>query len=129
MKHHFTLTTEPINEATLLGQRRVSDGAGAVVHFLGVVRGDEAGQRIAGLEYEAFERMAKRQFERIFAEIAKRWPAESVRVVHRVGCVKVNEPSIWVEVVAPHRAEAFAACQYLIDEMKRLVPIWKKPVG
>ena len=53
---------------------------------------------------------------------------ESVRLVHRVGVVKVNEPSLWVEVVAPHRGEAFAACQWLIDEMKRTVPIWKKAV-
>ena len=52
---------------------------------------------------------------------------ESVRLVHRVGMVKVNEPSLWVEVVTPHRGEAFAACQWLIDEMKRVVPIWKKP--
>ena len=53
---------------------------------------------------------------------------ESVRVVHRLGVVKVNEASLWVEVVAPHRAEAFAACQWLIDGLKRVVPIWKKPV-
>ena len=54
---------------------------------------------------------------------------ESVRLVHRLGVVRVNEPSLWVEVIAPHRGEAFAACQWLIDEMKRVVPIWKKPVA
>ena len=52
-----------------------------------------------------------------------------VGLVHRLGVVKVNEPSLWVEVVAPHRGEAFAACQWLIDEMKRVVPIWKRPLG
>ena len=52
----------------------------------------------------------------------------SVRLAHRIGRVAAGEPSLWMEVVAPHRAEAFAAAQYLIDEMKRLVPIWKKPV-
>ena len=72
--------------------------------------------------------MARHQFELIFQEIEKRWPIESVRLVHRVGLVKVNEPSLWVEVVAAHRGEAFAACQFLIDEMKRIVPIWKKAV-
>ena len=71
--------------------------------------------------------MAEHQFNRLFSEMEKRWPIESVRLVHRVGMVKVNEPSLWVEVVAPHRGEAFAACQWLIDEMKRVVPIWKKP--
>jgi molybdopterin synthase catalytic subunit len=72
--------------------------------------------------------MAEHQFNLLFDEMAKRWPIESVRLVHRIGVVKVNEPSLWVEVVAPHRGEAFAACQWLIDEMKRVVPIWKKPV-
>jgi molybdopterin synthase catalytic subunit len=61
-------------------------------------------------------------------QIEKRWPIESIRVVHRIGIIKVNEPSLWVEVIAPHRGEAFAACQWLIDEMKKVVPIWKKPL-
>jgi molybdopterin synthase catalytic subunit len=70
--------------------------------------------------------MAEHQFKLIFEAMEKRWPIESVRLVHRIGVVAVNEPSLWVEVVAPHRGEAFAAGQYLIDEMKRLVPIWKR---
>jgi molybdopterin synthase catalytic subunit len=61
--------------------------------------------------------------------MASRWPIESVRLVHRVGRVRVSEPSLWMEVVAPHRGEAFAAYQWLIDELKRAVPIWKKPVS
>jgi molybdopterin synthase catalytic subunit len=123
------ITTEPIREAALLAGRRMSSGMGAVVHFLGVVRGHEATQEISAIEYEAFQKMAEHQFQLLFDEMEKRWPIESVRLVHRVGLVKVNEPSLWVEVVAPHRGEAFAACQWLIDEMKRLVPIWKKPVS
>ena len=71
--------------------------------------------------------MARHQFGLIFAAIDKRWPVESVRLIHRVGIVSVNEPSLWVEVIAPHRAEAFAACQFLINEMKEKVPIWKRP--
>ena len=101
---------------------------GAAVYFLGVVRGVEEGRAITALEYEAFQRMVEHQFNLVFDEMEKRWPLESVRLVHRVGVVKVNEASLWVEVVAPHRGEAFAACQWLIDEMKRAVPIWKKPV-
>jgi molybdopterin synthase catalytic subunit len=92
------------------------------------VRGDEAGAAIRGLEYETFERMAVHQFNLLFDKLEQRWPVESVRVVHRVGLVEVNQPSLWVEVIAPHRGEAFAACQWLIDEMKQVVPIWKKPV-
>jgi molybdopterin synthase catalytic subunit len=128
MKRQLTLTTEPINEATLLAARQMSAGMGAVVNFLGVVRGNEDGQPISAIEYEAFEKMVARQFNLLFDAMEQRWPIESVRLVHRVGMVKVNEPSLWVEIVAPHRGEAFAACQWLIDEMKRVVPIWKKPV-
>ncbi|HWW01691.1 MAG TPA: molybdenum cofactor biosynthesis protein MoaE [Candidatus Acidoferrum sp.] len=129
MLRQLNITTQPINEAALLAARSMSAGMGAVVCFLGVVRGDEAGAAIKALEYESFQRMAEHQFQLLFDEMAKRWPLESVRLVHRVGAVKVNEPSLWVEVVAPHRQEAFAACQWLIDEMKRVVPIWKKPVA
>ena len=128
MRRQLTITSEPIDEARLLAARGAIDGMGAVVHFLGVVRGNERGQPISGLEYEAFGRMVEHQFNLLFDELAKRWPVASVRLVHRVGVVKANEPSLWVEVIAPHRAEAFAACQWLIDEMKRVVPIWKKPV-
>ena len=128
MKRQLILTTEPINEAALISQRQMSAGMGAVVNFLGVVRGSEDGKNISAIEYEAFEKMVRHQFDLLFDEMAKRWPIESVRLVHRVGVVKVNEPSLWVEIVAPHRGEAFAACQWLIDEMKRVVPIWKKPV-
>jgi molybdopterin synthase catalytic subunit len=128
MKRHLILTTEPINEPALLAQRSLSDGMGAVVCFLGVVRGTQEDASIRALEYEVFQRMAEHQVNLLFDEMAKRWPVESVRLVHRIGLVKVNEPSLWVEVVAPHRGEAFAACQWLIDQMKRVVPIWKKPL-
>jgi molybdopterin synthase catalytic subunit len=128
MLRQLTLITEPIDEASLLAQRKLSAGMGAVVSFLGVVRGQEAGTGISGLEYESFQQMAEHQFNLLFDQMQNRWPIESVRLVHRLGRVEVNEPSLWVEVVAPHRAEAFAACQWLIDEMKRLVPIWKKPL-
>jgi molybdopterin synthase catalytic subunit len=126
MKRELTITAEPIDEAVLLQERRASEGMGAVIYFLGVVRGTEGEKKISGIEYEAFQKMVEHQFQLLFAEMEKRWPIESVRLVHRVGVVKVNEPSLWVEVVAPHRGEAFAACQWLIDEMKRVVPIWKK---
>jgi molybdopterin synthase catalytic subunit len=128
VKQHLTITRDPIDEATLVGQRALSHGMGAAVYFTGVVRGSEEGQSITAIDYEAFQTMAEHQFGLIFREMEKRWPIESVRLVHRLGVVKVNEPSLWVEVIAPHRGEAFAACQYLIDEMKRVVPIWKKPV-
>ena len=127
MKRQLTITTERIDEAALLSKRRISDGMGAVVCFLGVVRGTEEDRAISAIEYEAFLRMAEHQFNLLFDQMEKRWPIESVRLVHRIGVVQVNEPSLWVEVVGPHRGEAFAASQWLIDEMKRVVPIWKRP--
>ena len=129
MQRQITITKDAINESALVAQRTMSAGMGAAVYFTGVVRGSEAGAAIAAIEYETFERMAVHQFNLLFDQMEKRWPVESVRLVHRIGVVRVNEPSLWVEVVAPHRAEAFAACQWLIDEMKRVVPIWKKPVA
>ena len=129
MKRQLTITTERIDEAALLSKRKMSEGMGAVVCFLGVVRGTEEDRAISAIEYEAFLRMAEHQFNLLFDQIEKRWPIESVRLVHRIGVVQVNEPSLWVEVVGPHRGEAFAASQWLIDEMKRVVPIWKRPLA
>jgi len=128
MKRKLEIATELIDEARLLSERKIPESMGAVVYFLGVVRGTEEGATIKAIEYDAFQRMAEHQFNLLFDEMEQRWPVESVRLIHRVGVVKTNEPSLWVEVVAPHRGEAFAACQWLIDEMKRVVPIWKKPV-
>jgi molybdopterin synthase catalytic subunit len=128
MKRSLTITTAVINETELIADRQLSDGMGAVVNFLGVVRGVEEGGVISAIEYEAFQPMVEHQFNLLFDQMEQRWPIESVRLVHRIGVVKVKEPSLWVEIITAHRAEAFAACQWLIDEMKRVVPIWKKPL-
>ncbi len=129
MKRYLSITIQPIDEAALVAQRAMSTGMGAAVYFSGVVRGTEDSTAISAIEYEAFLPMVEHQFELIFDEMEKRWPLESVRLVHRVGAVKVNESSLWVEILAPHRGEAFVAAQFLIDEMKRVVPIWKKPIA
>jgi molybdopterin synthase catalytic subunit len=128
MNRELIITSETICEGDLIAARRMSHGMGAVINFLGVVRATEGAASIDAIDYEAFQKMAEHQFGLLFDEIEKRWPVESLRLVHRIGVVKVNEPSLWVEIIAPHRGEAFAACQWLIDEMKRVVPIWKKPV-
>ena len=124
MKRKLTLTPDPIAEST----PQMSDSMGAVVTFHGIVRSEEDGEAITAIDYEANEEMARHQFGLIFDAIEERWPVESVRLVHRLGMVPANEASLRVEIIAPHRAEAFAACQYLIDEMKEKVPIWKKPL-
>ncbi len=127
MERLLKLTTEPIDEAGLRAGRMLAGETGAVVCFLGVVRGSEAGNKVSALDYEVFPAMAEHQFHLLFNELERRWPVQAVRLVHRLGVVPVNQPSLWVEITAPHRGEAFAACQWLIDEMKRVVPIWKRP--
>ncbi len=124
MKTQLIISPDPIVETPPI----MTEGMGAVVTFHGVVRGTEDENPIRAIDYEANEPMARHQFDLIFGDIEKQWPVESIRLVHRTGKVTVNESSLWVEVIAPHRAEAFAACQFLIDEMKQKVPIWKHPI-
>ena len=127
MKTQLSITSEAIDEHFLITDRETSVSAGAVIAFQGIVRNMEDGVPINAIDYESFNEMACHQFELIFEDIDRQWPIESVRLVHRIGIVPVNEPSLWVEIIAVHRAEAFAACQFLIDEMKVRVPIWKQP--
>lgn len=128
MNRSLILTTAPIDEARLVASTGTSTAMGAVIRFSGVVRGEENGAGIQGIEYEAFQPMVERQFSLLFDELAIRWPqVASVRLVHRLGFVAAGDSSLWVEVTSPHRAEAFAACQWLIDSMKQVVPIWKRP--
>ena len=122
------IQTDPIDEPALARERTISRGIGAVIYFLGVVREVEGDAKISAIDYEAFEKMAVHQFGKIFDQVEQRWPIEGVRLVHRIGAVHVNEPSLWIEVTAPHRGEAFLACQFIIDEMKKVVPIWKRPL-
>ena len=129
MKHSLILNNEPIDEAALKLSRPPLLNEGAVLVFLGVVREVEGTERLSALEYEAFRPMAEHQFNQLFRRAAELWPSlTSVRLVHRIGRVAVGETSLWLEVIAPHRGEAFAAGQWLIDEMKRVVPIWKRNV-
>ena len=127
MKTQLSITSEAIDEHFLITDRETSVSAGAVIVFQGIVRDMEDGLPINAIDYESFNEMACHQFELIFEDINRQWPIESVRLVHRIGVVPVNEPSLWVEIITAHRAEAFAACQFLIDEMKVRVPIWKQP--
>jgi molybdopterin synthase catalytic subunit len=126
MRRELTISEGRIDEQALWHGRAMSAGMGAAVYFLGLVRGTEEGRPISALEYEAFQPMAEHQFHLLFDQAQTRWPLESVRLVHRLGRVAAGEASLWMEVVAPHREEAFAACQFIVSEMKRVVPIWKK---
>lgn len=129
MQRYLAITPEPIEEALLIASRPQSTSAGAIVTFLGVVRDSEKEASITALEYEAFDAMARHQFNKLLDQLEQRWPViQSIRVIHRTGVIPAGIPSLWIELTAPHRAEAFAALQWFIDEMKRVVPIWKRPV-
>lgn len=99
--------------------------SGAVVSFLGVVRGEEQGQPIRSLFYEAYRPMAENQIREILTGLSRQFPCTSVEVSHRLGSVLVGETSLWVRVCAPHRAEAFQLLTTFLDRLKQDVPIWK----
>jgi molybdopterin synthase catalytic subunit len=98
---------------------------GAVTSFLGLVRAENLGRVVTYLEYEAYEPLALKSFERIAAEIAGLWPGATVGVHHRTGRVEIGEASIAIVAVSAHRADAFAACRYVIERVKQIAPIWK----
>lgn len=102
---------------------------GAVVLFLGTVRDLTGDQRTLRLEYEAYQEMAERELQAIAAQVRQRWPGAKLAIVHRLGTLEAGEVSVAVAVSTPHRAEAFAACRYVIDAVKASVPIWKREIG
>ena len=119
-----------ITEAPLDVPARNDDPqAGAVVVFWGAVRATEDGREITGIDYEAHREMAEHQM-RIVAEsaITKFEGVREILVRHRIGFVAAGEPSVVVRVTSGHRGGAFAANQWIMDELKRVVPIWKRPV-
>ena len=99
---------------------------GGYAAFEGWVRDSNEGQRVRGLEYEAFEALGVREGERILAEAHARFGVAHTACVHRIGALAVGELAVWVGVSAAHRDEAFRACRYIIDEVKHRLPIWKK---
>lgn len=122
------VTEKPIDEAAAkLG--KFGGDVGGVVMFWGVVRDREDGRPITALDYTAYREMAEHQFRKIFDETHKCWPLKRIQVIHRLGAIAVGEPSLLVRVEAAHRGEAFAAAQFIIDELKEKVPIWKAAVS
>ena len=119
------LTTGPIDFAELTERVR-SDQAGAVVLFLGTVREMTAGRKTVALDYEAFPAMAEAQMQRLIDEARSQWPVVEAGIVHRLGHLELGDVSVAVAVSTPHRQNAFEAGKFLIDQLKEVVPIWKK---
>jgi molybdopterin synthase catalytic subunit len=115
----------PIDTAALVDGATHPE-AGAIVLFLGTTRELTAGRQTVTLSYEAYEEMAQRRLAELEAEARRRWPVIECNIVHRLGTVPPTEASVAIAVSTPHRADAFAAGQWLIDTLKGDVPIWKK---
>ena len=119
-----SITHAPIEFAA----QKHDGAAGAVVDFLGIVRAQEGDLVITGIEYEANTAMAEHQLNAIAEKAARDFALSRIIITHRVGLVKVAEPSLFLQVESAHRSAAFAASAWIIDELKQRVPIWKRPV-
>lgn len=120
------IVREPIDPVAVEARAR-SETCGGIVTFSGIVR-DRAddGRAVSGLEYEAFDEMASAEFESIAAEARERFGDVRIMAEHRIGELRVGEIAVVVCAASAHRGEAFSACRYAIDELKRRAPIWKK---
>lgn len=117
------LTRAPLDAQALLAEV-AAPGRGGTALFLGTVRDD--GGDVTGIVYSAYDAMADGELDRIVTEAARQWPDARVAVRHRLGLVATGQASIAIAAAAPHRADAFAACRYVIEEVKRRLPVWKR---
>ncbi|WBA40984.1 molybdenum cofactor biosynthesis protein MoaE [Hymenobacter canadensis] len=123
---HIDLTDQPIDVPAALRSVE-ADGAGAINTFIGTVRNKSTGRPVVRLEYEAYDSMALHQLRKVAEQAAEQWPmVEKITVIHRKGILYIGDVAVVVAVSTPHRAESFAACQYIIDTLKQVVTIWKK---
>lgn len=121
----FSISAAPIDLQAF--RRRLLDrSCGAYVQFDGWVRDHNEGQRVLRLEYEVYEPLALREGERILREAQERFGVDNVCAIHRSGLLELSDVAVVVGVSSPHRAEAFDACRYVIDQAKARLPIWKK---
>jgi len=119
------IVREPIDAARLVASlKRPADGA--IVVFDGVARDNTRGRRTRYLDYEAYEAMALKEMETLAAEARRRFEVRGVSIVHRLGRLEIGETSVLIAVASAHRAAAFEACRWVIDTLKKTVPIWKK---
>jgi len=119
------LTRNPLDDIAITATVR-DPRNGGVVTFLGVTRNQTDGRKVLHLEYEAYPDMAEKMLEQIALEVKSKWAMSECSIAHRFGRVEIGEVSLVVAVGSPHRAEAFAACAFVVDRIKENVPIWKK---
>ena len=120
----FSLAQTPIDTATLRAEL-LDDRVGGYASFEGWVRNHNEGRDVLGLRYEAYAALAEAEGEKVLDEACAKFDILDARCMHRVGDLVIGEMAVWVGVSAAHRDAAFAACRYIIDEVKARVPIWK----
>ena len=113
-------------DADDIQSRLVSARVGAVVTFTGVVRGQTDELKTESLEFQVYEELAKTQLMKLEEDIRERFPVEDLAIFHRRGVLVAGEPIVFIAVASAHRKEAFRACEFAIDRLKREIPIWKK---
>jgi molybdopterin converting factor subunit 1 len=122
---HSELVRNKINAAGLI-QAMKSPADGAAIVFEGIVRDNTRGRRTLYLDYHAYEEMAVKQMDELVEQALREYKVDQARIVHRLGRMEIGETSVWIGVSSPHRAAAYEASRFLIDTLKKTVPIWKK---
>ncbi len=123
----FEITTEPLDVGEI-ARRIVPVNCGAIVTLDGFVRKFTKGRETQYLVYEAYKPMAFKEIQKLIESAKKQFEIENIGIVHRLGKLEIGETSVVISVASPHRRAAFEACEWLIKELKRTVPIWKKEV-
>jgi molybdopterin synthase catalytic subunit len=105
-----------------------AEGAGAINVFIGTVRNQTQAKPVVQLDFEAYDSMAVKKMQEIASQAAARWPIQKVAIVHRKGSLQIGDAAVVIAVSTPHRKASFEACEFIIDTLKEVVPIWKKEI-
>ncbi|RDC61499.1 molybdenum cofactor biosynthesis protein MoaE [Adhaeribacter pallidiroseus] len=123
----IALTDQPINTDEVIAAVQ-ANGAGAINVFIGTVRNKTQTKAVVRLEFEAYESMALKKMQELADQASARWPVQKVAIVHRTGVLPIGEAAVVIAVSTPHRKASFEACEFIIDTLKEIVPIWKKEI-
>jgi len=121
----LALSTKPIQVDQVINSVESAE-SGAINIFVGTVRNQTKEKKVVRLEFEAYEKMALNEMNRICDAAIKQWPIIKISIVHAVGILKVGDIPVIIAVSTPHRKASFEACEFVIDELKKTVPIWKR---
>jgi molybdopterin synthase catalytic subunit len=123
----IAITETPIDTLEVIAAVQ-AEGAGAINVFIGTVRNQTQAKPVVQLDFEAFDSMAVKKMQEIANQAAARWPIQKVAIVHRKGSLQIGDAAVVIAVSTPHRKASFEACEFIIDTLKEVVPIWKKEI-